>query len=588
MRQWIAGLRKRVGGLLADSPEQSAAAQRQEVVARGLQTISGSKPTAEQLNQVLAKQETIDALHHRLRDEHQEVDMEKLLSYDGLSNLQALKDKGTGYLFVFAQGFLGGILEQLTKSPKPIVSVVFKPHEDPTAHIPVVERGHGLAFELLFYPTEDPAMVTSWFDHLASVTMKPAAFAVSTATPVLPVWCRVSSENEITLEIAAPIQPGTDPSALTMQLTQHFAQRMKASPEEMDWEADCWYPPIKQVLSSRRVLPITLPDGHAPTPLKMLVRVPDSITEASLAVPAARALKFGRHDVHLTVLAAKESTAFWKQVEAVDKVLSLADTGAKGDSALSEPYDFGVVLTREEQAGTQLRRFAIHRLVGMENHPQSDRFDELLNMPRKLGPPEHRHRSYLRVAHRMGADVESNPQLRAPLREFEPERSGVPIVGLAPASGNGPSHEWPKERFLALVKGVEQSVAWRVFLSRRDVEGRKAWESELSKLGVAIEIWESEEKLSLDIAALQQCQLVVANDNEWLHLAAVCGVPTVAIYGPSDPIETAPVSSSAWTVRKHVECTPCFLAECPLDHRCMNAIDVADVMGPFEDLLERR
>ena len=586
MRQWISGLCKRVNDLLSDGPEKSALAQQTDVVRRGLETITGQEPTKDQLNEVLDKQRIIDGLHHRLSEENPEFNIDNLLSYDGLSNLQPLKDKKAGYLLVFAQGFLGPLLEKLAKAPRPIVSVVFKPHEDPTAHISVVERGHGLGFELLFCPEKDPAMATTWFNRLTSVTMKPAAFAVSTGSSVLPIWCRVFSDDSITLEIAPAIDPGNDPADLTLQLTQYFARRMKASPKEMNWEAECWYTPIKHVLSSRRALPLTLPENTTPTPLQLLLRVPDTITEAALSVPAARAFKYGRSEVHLTVLVTKAAVPFWRQVNEVDEVISL-DEIAKGDPALTEPYDFGVVLTRLDQAGTQLKRFAVHRLVGMENHPQSDLFDDLLNMPRKLGPPEHRHRTYLRVAHRMGADVESNPRLRAPLREAKAINSKIPVVGLAPSSGNGSSHEWPKDRFLALIEELPQTVAWRVFLSRRGTENCKDWEEAITNTGVSIEIWVSQEDLGQDIAALQKCQAVVANDNEWLHLASISGVSTVAIYGPSEPIETAPLSSHAWTVRKHVECTPCFLAECPLDHRCMTKIEVDDVIRPLENLLGR-
>ena len=96
-------------------------------------------------------------------------------------------------------------------------------------------------------------------------------------------------------------------------------------------------------------------------------------------------------------------------------MIPLESSKGKDSPHASTHYDYGIVLSkREQQVVTDFKPFKIGRLVGMENHPQADRFDEPLNMPRKLGPPEHRHRTFLRLAHRLGADVEHS-SLRAPL-----------------------------------------------------------------------------------------------------------------------------------------------------------------------------
>jgi ADP-heptose:LPS heptosyltransferase len=72
-----------------------------------------------------------------------------------------------------------------------------------------------------------------------------------------------------------------------------------------------------------------------------------------------------------------------------------------------------------------------------------------------------------------------------------------------------------------------------------------------------------------------------------MHLAAHLGVPTIALFGSTEPALTGPIGDSHTVIRHHVECSPCFLRECPIDFRCMNRISVSEVVGEVERVLAR-
>ncbi len=78
--------------------------------------------------------------------------------------------------------------------------------------------------------------------------------------------------------------------------------------------------------------------------------------------------------------------------------------------------------------------------------------------------------------------------------------------------------------------------------------------------------------------ALCSCDLLLTNDTGTMHLAAYLGVPTVSIFGSTEPTLTGPLGAHHRILRHHVECSPCFLRECPIDFRCMNAIGVTEVV----------
>ncbi|MBV9105197.1 MAG: hypothetical protein JO313_04150, partial [Verrucomicrobia bacterium] len=68
---------------------------------------------------------------------------------------------------------------------------------------------------------------------------------------------------------------------------------------------------------------------------------------------------------------------------------------------------------------------------------------------------------------------------------------------------------------------------------------------------------------------------------------AFLGIPTVAIFGSTEPQLTGPIGRVHVVIRRHVECSPCFLRECPLDLRCMKAVTVDEVVSAVERVLGR-
>ena len=71
--------------------------------------------------------------------------------------------------------------------------------------------------------------------------------------------------------------------------------------------------------------------------------------------------------------------------------------------------------------------------------------------------------------------------------------------------------------------------------------------------------------------------MLVSNDMGLAHIAAGVGTMTITIFGPTNPETTQPFSANAEVIRNAVECSPCMLRDCPIDHRCMTGISVDEV-----------
>jgi len=78
-------------------------------------------------------------------------------------------------------------------------------------------------------------------------------------------------------------------------------------------------------------------------------------------------------------------------------------------------------------------------------------------------------------------------------------------------------------------------------------------------------------------AAMSHCAAIITNDSGPLHVAAALAIPSVSIFGPTDPERTV-IPGASRVIRQKLDCQPCYQRECPLrHHRCMNDVSVDEV-----------
>ena len=160
-------------------------------------------------------------------------------------------------------------------------------------------------------------------------------------------------------------------------------------------------------------------------------------------------------------------------------------------------------------------------------------------------------------------------------------------LGLCPGAEYGPTKRWLPERFAEAAKLVagRRACQWTLFGVAKD---QSLAEPILQALGDPCENLIGKTTLAELIAALRGCHALLTNDTGTMHLAAWLGVPTVAVFGSTDPLLTGPLAPSGRVriLRHQVECSPCFLRECPLDLRCMKAVSAQEAAAAVLSLLD--
>ncbi|MDE0683066.1 MAG: glycosyltransferase family 9 protein, partial [Candidatus Poribacteria bacterium] len=63
-------------------------------------------------------------------------------------------------------------------------------------------------------------------------------------------------------------------------------------------------------------------------------------------------------------------------------------------------------------------------------------------------------------------------------------------------------------------------------------------------------------------ALLERCEVCLTCDSGPMHIAAAVGTPTVALFGPTDPLRHKPYGAGHTIIEKPVECRPCYKRTC--------------------------
>ncbi len=150
------------------------------------------------------------------------------------------------------------------------------------------------------------------------------------------------------------------------------------------------------------------------------------------------------------------------------------------------------------------------------------------------------------------------------------------VVGVHPGAAYGSAKRWIGDRYAQVLDRLTQTQGAEVILfgSRQE---RPIAESICGHMAARPLVLSGRTSLSELIAMIACCDLFITNDSGPMHLAAALGIPTLALFGSTDQVATGPLGSAAIVLNKNVECSPCLLRECPIDHRCMTRITVEEV-----------
>ncbi len=320
---------------------------------------------------------------------------------------------------------------------------------------------------------------------------------------------------------------------------------------------------------------------------RLLVRAPNWLGDVVLSLAAVRDVRRNFPGARLTVLARPAVSDLYRAVGEVDAVET--SHGLLPDSrALRGAFDAAVLLPNSFGSALAMRLAGVPHRWGYATDGRGLLLTRGAREPRGV-----RGRSqvyyYRAMLEAVGLSVTGppDPSLACPA---EWSASGAALlgegewIGLNPGAFYGTAKRWLPARYAEVGDRLARRTGARVAIlggaAERELGARIAGAMTSSPRVLC-----GQTTLPELVGVLSRLRLLVTNDSGPMHVAAALGLPLVAVFGPTDWRETAPVGERHTLVREPVECAPCLLRECPIDHRCMRRIGADRVAAAALELL---
>jgi heptosyltransferase-2 len=340
-----------------------------------------------------------------------------------------------------------------------------------------------------------------------------------------------------------------------------------------------------------------------PPPRRILVKEVNWLGDVVMSLPALRAIRRAWPDAHLAVLIKQELASFFDGAAWLDEVIPYS-VGRRLSGFLDRrrivgeirrrKFDLGVLFPNSFESALWIAMAGIKRRAGFI----ADARGALLTLkasPRPEALDHHQVNYWLSMVRETGvADgnvsdfaIDVHEPHRERMRQFlatKRKRVGLPIFAIAPAAAYGPAKEWPADRYGALIDLLAQRDDAEVVLVGAPSERAKCEEvATASKSGAIVAAGGT--NIGELVALLSLCDGFIGNDSGCAHIAGALGLPTVTIFGSTNPDRTRPLGSKTRVIYRKLECSPCLARTCRFGHyNCLTQVQAAELADAIRNL----
>jgi heptosyltransferase II len=345
--------------------------------------------------------------------------------------------------------------------------------------------------------------------------------------------------------------------------------------------------------------------------VRILIRATNWVGDAIMAMPALRAVRGRFPEAQIAIVARPYVADIYRGQSVANELITYdvagAHAGWRGRERMAAElregkYDVALLLQNAFEAAWLAWRAKVPRRIGYARDGRSVLLTDAVRVPRAGEIPAHEKFYYLELLRRVGwlAELPDDKVIQLTVSEERQtaaeqklqaagSRGKAARIAVGAGASYGLAKCWPPERFAEALNQLQSESAEKgeyeviLFGTAGETAVTEAIAAKLQKKPISLAGQTTIAELP---ALLSRCQIFLGNDSGAMHVAASVGLPVVAVFGPTDPFGTAPVTPRCRIVQEKPYCSPCFLRQCPTDHRCMTAVSAEAVLKALESVRE--
>ena len=338
--------------------------------------------------------------------------------------------------------------------------------------------------------------------------------------------------------------------------------------------------------------------------MKIVVRGANWIGDSVMTIPALKRLRRRFPDASIYLHTRSWAEGVFRNADFLDGIIPIDQSGSKVGNVLAQArelkrYDFDscYLFPNSFESALVAKLAGIRERIGYSTERRGLFLTSAVPVP-FWKSERHESEYYLNLIG-PAAEIEDSSGANFPLLTISDERrdkasdllkslgaeSSAPVIALGPGSTNSLAKRWPAESFASVSSKLYGSPGANVvLLGSNDDSAVAARLVELTPAPVIDLTGKTD--LATATAILSLADLFISNDMGLAHIAAATGTPTIVLFGPTNELTTHPLGPHVEIIREPVECSPCMLRSCPIDHRCMTRITPERVFESAVKMLE--
>jgi len=163
-------------------------------------------------------------------------------------------------------------------------------------------------------------------------------------------------------------------------------------------------------------------------------------------------------------------------------------------------------------------------------------------------------------------------------------KKGLNLI-ISPGAAYGEAKCWPVDKYVEVINNLKDVCNIYIIGSKNE----KSIANEILRLTKNTKVYDltGQTKIPELVHLISLSNLFITGDSGPMHIAAAFNIPTIAIFGPTNHVETCQWrNQNSIIFKKSLDCQPCMKRVCPLSHhKCMRLIDSKEITNKAIEFL---